>query len=381
MRHSTLSALLLSGALLLLSGCSSLNPFSTPAPKPAELVAFQASADLRMIWQARVGASGGFAFQPAVVGEDVYVAAHDGSVARIQGGRTVWRTGVGQRLSAGVGSDGQLVAVVTTGGEVVAIEAATGAERWRSPVGAEVLAPPAVTDPAVVVRASDGRLIGLDAADGKRRWVYHRPVPTLTLRKAAGMTVEDRVAVVGFAGGKLVAINVDNGGPLWELTVATPRGVTELERITDIAGTPILWRNEVCAVAYQGRAGCFDLSNGSVLWSRDFSSSVGMDRDTRFIFITDASDAVHGLDAFSGAQVWKLDSMARRNVSRPLVVGDFVAVGDVEGYVHLIDRESGRFAARTRADSSAIVADPLSLGGQRFLIQTRDGGVYAFEAN
>lgn len=381
MRRSTLSSLLLFTALL--SGCSSLNslnPFSTSAPKPAELAAFQATAELRSIWQARVGGAGGFAFQPVVVGEDVYAAGHDGSVARIEGGRSVWRTNVGQRLSAGVGSDGKLVAVVTTAGEVVAIDAATGAERWRAPVGAEVLAPPAVAGAVVVVRASDGRLMGFDGVDGKRRWTYQRPVPALTLRKAAGMTVRDRVAVVGYPGGKLVAINVDNGGPLWELTVATPRGVTELERITDIAGTPILWRNEVCAVAFQGRAGCFDLSNGSALWSREFSSSVGMDRDTRFVFITDASDALHGLDAFSGAQVWKLDSMARRNVSRPLVAGDFVVIGDVEGYVHLVDRETGRFVARSRADSSAITADPLSLGGQRFVIQTRDGGVYAYEA-
>jgi len=169
----------------------------------------------------------------------------------------------------------------------------------------------------VVVRASDSRLIGFDASDGTQRWIYQRTLPALSLRSTSGMLAEDGVVIVGYPGGKLVALNTDNGGPLWELTVATPRGVTELERIADIAGTAVLGRREVCAVAYQGRAACFDLENGNALWSREFSSSVGMDRDTRFAFITDASDAVHGLDAFSGSNVWKQDAMTRRGVSRP----------------------------------------------------------------
>ncbi len=380
MRHSRLTGLAIAAGLVLLTGCSSLNPFASSGPKPAELTAFQPSAELRPLWQTRVGSSGGFDFRPAVVGDDVYAAANDGSVIRIREGSVAWRSGVGQRLSAGVGSDGRLAVVVTTAGEVVALDAGSGAERWRHEARMEVLAPPAVVGSTVVVRASDGTLIGLAASDGARRWEYRRPVPTLTLRRSFAMTVEEPVAIVGYPGGKLVAIHAENGGVLWELTVATPRGVTELERITDVVGTPVLWRQEICAVTYQGRAGCFDLTNGNALWSREFSSSVGMDRDTRFAFITDASDAVHGLDAFSGAPVWKQDSMARRNVSRPLVAGDFVVVGDLDGYVHLLERESGRFAARTRADSSAIVADPQSLGGQRFVVQTRDGGVHAFEA-
>lgn len=381
MRSVNLFTLLTAASMALLAGCSSLNPFSSPAPKPAELVSFQPSAELRNVWQVRIGASGAYVFEPAVVGDDVYAAAHDGAVMRIQGGQTRWRSSAGTRLSAGAGSDGRVVAVVSTGGEVIAFDAENGAERWRAPVGAEVLAPPAVTGSVVVVRASDSRLFGFDASDGTQRWIYQRTMPALALRSASGMLAEDGVVIVGYPGGKLVALNTDSGVPLWELTVASPRGVTELERIADIAGTAVLGRREVCAVAYQGRAACFDLDNGNALWSREFSSAVGMDRDTRFAFITDASNAVHGLDAFSGSSVWKQDAMTRRGVSRPLVVGDFVVVGDGAGYVHLLDRESGRFVARERADSSAIVADPKLIPGlQRFIVQTRDGSVVAYEA-
>ncbi|NMG14324.1 outer membrane protein assembly factor BamB [Aromatoleum bremense] len=374
-----LVTLLLVGALALSAGCSSLNPFASSTPKPAQLVAFKPSAELHTVWQAKIGSSGPYVFQPAVVGEEVYAAAHDGTVARYQDGKAVWTAKVGKRLSAGVGSDGRLAVVVTTGGEVVAYDAATGAPRWRVPAGVEVLAPPAVGEAVVVVRASDSRLIGLDARDGSRRWVFQRPTPPLALRSFAGMTIEGGVAIVGYPGGKLVAVNLANGGPMWELTVATPRGATELERVADVVGTPVLGRREVCAVAYQGRAACFDASNGNALWSREFSSSAGMDRDTRFVYITDDKDAVHALDAGSGASAWKQDALARRMVSRPLVAGNFVAVGDREGYVHLLDRESGAFAARARADDSAIVADPRRFGAQGFVIQTRDGNVRVFE--
>ena len=205
-------------------------------------------------------------------------------------------------------------------------------------------------------------------------------MPPLSLRSFAGMALEGGAAVLGYPGGKMAAVNLANGGALWELTVATPRGATELERVADVAGTPVFGRREVCAVAYQGRAACFDVTNGNTLWSRDFSSAVGMARDTRFVYITDDADAVHGLDAFSGANVWKQDGMTRRAVSRPAVVGDYVAVGDMEGYVHLMSRETGVFAARARADSSAILADPQSIGPQGVVVQTRDGSIQAFEA-
>lgn len=365
---------------LILSGCSSLNPFSSSEPKAAPLAAIEPTAQLQTLWQVRVGDSSSYVFQPAIVDEAIYAAAHDGTIARYENGRAVWSVKSDKRLSAGVGSNGRLAVVVTTGGEIIALDAATGSERWHAPAGAEVLAPPAVGDSVVVVRASDSRLIGFDANDGTRRWVFQRPVPPLALRSYAGVTVEGNAAIVGYPGGKLVAINLANGGQLWELTVATPRGATELERVADIAGTPVLGRREICAVAYQGRAACFDASNGNALWSREFSSSVGMDRDNRLVFVTDDADAVHALDASTGASVWKQDALARRGVTRPVVVDGFVAVGDAEGYVHLLNRETGAFAARARADKSAIVADPRRFGSHGFVVQARDGGIHVFEA-
>ncbi|PLX75915.1 MAG: outer membrane protein assembly factor BamB [Azoarcus sp.] len=378
MKFSSLRTVPLLGAFVLLAGCSSLNPFASSAPKPAELVDFKPTAGLRVVWQTSIGESGPYVFHPAVVGDSVYAAATDGDVARFEAGRAVWRADADTDLSAGVGSDGKLAVVVTSSGVAIAYDAANGSERWRAPIGAEVLAPPAVNDDVVVLRGSDHRLIALNARDGSKRWVYQRNNPPLALRSYAGVVLEGGVALAGFPGGKMVAVNLANGGALWELSVASPRGSTELERVADVAGTPVIGRREVCAVTYQGRAACFDGSNGNALWSREFSSSVGMDRDARFAIITDDHDAVNALDVYSGASMWKQDALLRRAVSRPLIVGDYVVVGDGQGYIHLLSREDGAFVARDRADSSPVVAD-LRLLGSGFVVQTRDGDIVAYD--
>lgn len=289
-------------AAVLAAGCSSLNPFSSSAAKPASLQDFTPSAQLAVSWRASVGAAGDYRFQPAVWDGNVYAAGHRGEVARFDAGRQVWRADLDTRLSAGVGTDGRLAVVVATDGTVVALDAQNGAERWRAAVGAEVLAPPAVSLEFVIVRASDNRLIALDARDGSQRWVYQRNNPPLALRSFASVLIEGPVVLAGFPGGKLAVLNITNGGAITELNVALPRGATELERVADVVGTPVIGRREVCAVAYQGRAACFDTSNGNAIWAREFSSSVGMDRDARFAMITDDGDAVHALDVLQRRQ-------------------------------------------------------------------------------
>ncbi|GHU05035.1 outer membrane protein assembly factor BamB [Betaproteobacteria bacterium] len=365
-------------AVLMLAGCSWLNPFSSDAGKPAKLTGFTPAAQLHERWNVSVGAADEVVFSPAVVGNSVYAAGIKGRVVRIDDGKIVWRTDLGARLSAGVGSDGDLVVVVSESGDAIALDAKSGAERWRVNVGAEVLAPPAVGSGTVVLRASDHRLFGLEARDGQRRWLYQRNAPTLALRAHAGVLIVGEVVLAGLPGGRLVAVSLENGGNVWELNIATPRGSTELERVTDVAGTPVLSRNEVCAVTYQGRAACFDGTNGNALWVRNFSSHVGLDRDNRFVVITDERDSVQALDVYSGAVVWRQDALPRRTVSRPLIVGDYVVVGDFEGYVHVLGREDGNFVARRHADSSAISADPQRLG-DGFVVQTRDGDVVAYD--
>jgi len=370
----------------LLAGCTTmekLNPVnwfsSAPKIKPAELEPISPSATLATLWQSGVGSGGGYVLTPAVAGSSVYAAAQDGTIARFDNGGQVWRINAGKPISGGVGSDGQLVVVATPKGEVLAFDG-SGKSLWTARVTSEVLAAPQIAEGLVLVRSGDNRIFGLDATDGKRKWVYQRSTPALSLRSNVGVIVAGKAALAGFPGGKLVAIALNNGAAIWEATVALPKGATELERVSDVTSAPVVAGKEVCATAYQGRVACFDLASGNHLWSRDVSSAAGLDADARNVYVSDDKGAVHALDRVNGATLWKQDKLFMRQLSRPLALGNHIAVGDYQGVVHLLRRETGTFAARFNTDSSGIAAEPQRLE-RGFLVQTRNGGLYALTVN
>jgi outer membrane protein assembly factor BamB len=147
--------------------------------------------------------------------------------------------------------------------------------------------------------------------------------------------------------------------------------------VADVTSLPAIDGQRICAVAFQGRVSCFDPSSGAVLWARDMSSVAGMALDARYLYVTDEKDAIVALDKTNGASIWKQDKMGGRRVSGPLAFGRYVVVGDYQGYVHFISREDGSFAARIATDGSSISAPPIALDLTSFLVQTRNGGVYA----
>lgn len=378
------SAALLAIALASLGGCSTvekLNPFgpSTPKTKPTELASIQATAELKSVWQASVGRAGEYVFSPAIVGDSVYAGARDGSLSRFDSGRKAWRVTAGQIISGGVGSDGTIVVVGTPKGEVLAFDAATGREVWKARVSSEILAAPVVADGIAVVRSGDSRIFAFDIADGKRRWVFQRSTPSLSLRSNVGVMAAGKFTLAGFPGGKLVAIANNNGAAVWEVTVALPKGATELERVADVTSSPAVSGTTICAAAYQGRVACFESRTGNTLWSREMSSSAGLDMDNNHVYVTDDKGAIHCMDRNSGASVWKQDKLASRSVSRPLALDKYVAVADYQGYIHLLRREDGAFAARIATDGSAIRGEPLRMGSG-LLVQTTNGSLHALEA-
>ena len=376
-----LAAALLS-SVLALAACStleSLNPFASSGPKMAELQPIQTSAEVRVAWSESIGKGAVYSFTPAVVGSSVYVAGNSGSLARIDDGKPVWRIDVGQSLSGGVGADERTVVVGSPKGDVLAFSAADGTLLWKARASSEILSPPAVAQGLVVVRSGDNRLAAFDAREGNRKWIYQRPTPALSLRVTAAPLITDRYVFAGFPGGKLVAVSTENGASLWEGTVAQPKGSSELDRVADVTSAPVISGRTICAVAFQGRVACFDLGTGNLVWARDMSSSAGLAMDSRYVYVSDDKGAVLALDLASGASLWKQDKLSLRRLSAPLALRNLVAVADVQGIVHFLSRDDGSFVARLPTDGSAVVAPPRALG-DRLLVQTSRGGVYAIEA-
>lgn len=372
---------------LALSACSSIsdvvssvNPFAASGPKMARLEPIKNTADVQKRWAANAGKAGNYTFVPAVAGSSVYAAGSDGTIVRIDDGVTVWRIKAGQALSAGVGSDGKIVLVGTPKGEVLAFAAADGKPLWQSRVSSEVLAAPVIGTEGVAVKSGDNRVFLLDAANGRRKWMYQRATPPLSLRSSAMPVFADNYLFAGFPGGKLVALDLKNGAPVWEGTVALPKGTTELDRVADVVSVPVVDGRQVCAVAFQGRVACFDLGQGGQLvWARDFSSAAGLALDGRYLFLTDEKGAVHALDRSTGASIWKQDKLLNRRVSAPVVKRGLVLVGDGQGLLHFLSREDGAFAARMQSDGTPIVATPQTIGSA-FLVQTAGGTVMAVDA-
>ncbi|MBK8523724.1 MAG: outer membrane protein assembly factor BamB [Betaproteobacteria bacterium] len=369
-------------AVISAAGCSafnSLNPFASSGPKMAELQPITPTIEARVAWKESVSKSEQYVFTPAIVGSVVYAAGAKGDVVRLEDGAVKWKVNVGVPLSGGVGTDGSRVVVGSPKGDIIALDSSDGKELWRSKVTSDVLAAPAVDRSIVVVRSGDNRLYGFDPLDGKRKWVYQRQTPPLSLRTFAAPLINSNYVFAGFPGGKLVAVTLNNGAVAWEGAVALPKGTTELDRVADITSAPVLAGRLICAVAYQGRVACFDLSTGNLAWARDMSSSAGLAVDGRYAYVSDDKGALHALDLASGASIWKQDKLFLRQLSAPAARGRLVAVADVKGVVHFISRDDGSFVARLSTDGTPVTA-PLQILDDKVLLQTKGGAVMALEA-
>jgi outer membrane protein assembly factor BamB len=371
-----------------LAGCSSIRStydswFGAPAPssKPSPLPQIHSTATTRALWQGRVSEAQRNVLFPAVSGNTVWAAGANGEIAGFNAGSGAQqaRFNAGQPLAGGVSANARVVVLATRRGEIQALDH-NGKSLWKIQAPGETLAPPAITGDLVIARVGDGAVLGLDLRSGKRRWLYQRSAPALSVRSFGGVAVRRSVIFAGFAGGRLIALSAADGGVLWDSVVALPKGTTELERVADITSPPVVDDSRVCAVAFQGRLACFDVARGTAIWARDISSFSGLGADTRNVYVTDDKSAITALDKSTGGSVWKQDKLAGRGVTRPLALGRFVIVGDYQGYVHLLSREDGSFVGRVATDGSAIAAPPGALDLSSFVVQTRNGGVYAFAA-
>ncbi len=352
--------------------------FGSSAKIP-ELPSFRPEIAVKTVWKASIGGSGNYVMAPLLLDKLVCGASVKGRVTclDLSTGKERWSLDLKTPLSAGVGSDGRRLLVVTQDSELIGIEP-DGKQSFKAQVSGEILAPPRGAGGLIVIRSTDGRVQGLDAETGKRKWSYQRQLPALTIRSQAGVVIDRDRIYAGWPGGKFTALTLEKGTALWEVTVATPKGSTELERISDIISEPVINGERVCVTAFQGRTMCIDRERGQSLWARDIPSSNAVNFDFKRAYVADDKGVVHGLDRTTGASNWAQDALKGRIPSGPLSYGDYVWFGDVEGYVHLIDRANGALRSRTDTDGSQILLAPLQTAAG-VLVATRDGTLVMFD--
>jgi outer membrane protein assembly factor BamB len=356
-----------------LAGCAFFD--SSSRPKPAELQPVSGFVLAKQAWISRIGAVT-FPLEVAQVAGVLHVASTDGSVAAIDArtGADVWRTNVGGDIAAGVGSDGKTTAVVTAANDVVAL--LNGREIWREKLSAAVYTPPLVAGGRVFVLAADRSTYAFDGQTGKKLWSQQRPTEPLVLRQAGVMLAVGDTLVVGLAG-RLAGLNPGNGSARWEVAIASPRGINDVERLVDLVGGVSRDGEVVCARAFQANVGCVNTSRGNLLWTVPANGGQGVRGDDKFLFGTESDGSVQAWSRADGQRAWKSEALRYRGLTTPLVVGRSIAIGDATGIVHLLSRNDGELLNRISTDGSAIAAAP-ALVGNTLIAVTRNGGVYGF---
>jgi outer membrane protein assembly factor BamB len=355
-----------------MSGCSAFSTKDNAEP-PAELVELESQLEIKELWDRSFeGSDKAFLkIAPTLDDERLYVAEPSGEVSALdpETGKILWSVDLDVPISGGPGANEGLVAVGTLEAELIVLNAQDGSERWRKRVSSEILSVPAVGGGQVVCRTIDGRISVFSSEDGVQRWVYDRSVPVLTLRGDGSPLLHDNQVLVGFANGKLVALDINSGAPSWEALITTPSGRTELERVVDIDADLKLVEGTVYAVAYHGELAAVSEISGVVLWRRELSSHAGLDADWRQLYITDESDHLWSLDTTNGATLWQQKALHARRLSAPAMVEGNLVVGDFDGYLHWLSQYDGGMLARERVGGDAIRVQPL----------VRDGIVYVFD--
>jgi len=376
------SALVIAVLAVSLGGCNwikSLGKKDNVEP-PTPLTEFTPTVQVDKLWTEGAGSGAGDSgtrLAPTIVDGRLYAAGVDGTIEAIDAasGHTIWQKRLGERhgwlwrrgdnslrWSGGPAVAGDLFVVGGLDGQVYALSAADGSERWHAQVSSEVLSRPAISGDIVVVRTVDGRLTGLDTKDGSRRWVFDQSVPPLSLRGNSAPLIVGDAVYDGFDNGKVVAVRLADGSPLWSQTFSTGEGRTEVERLSDVDGDLVVNGENLYAIGYRGQVAALTISNGRPVWQRDVSSYGGAATGETTLVLADADGNIWAFDRETGVSLWKQDQLKYRWLGTPAVQGKYVVVGDSEGYVHWLSLDEGKFAARERLSKKPIESAPIVVG-------------------
>ncbi len=270
-----------------------------------------------------------------------------------------WVVTFDSKVSSRPGAHGDVVLVVTEDAYVLALDKKNGSELWRTRVSSESLVAPQVAEGLVIVYCVDGKIFALNFSDGVKRWRYDSDVPVVSLRGNATPTLFDGRVFVGLSEGELASLALWSGKESWKVPLATPRGRTELERMVDVDTTPVVFDGVVYSGAYQGQVAALQIRTGRVIWAHEMSTAKDIAVDSAHVYVVDDESVLYALDRKSGQVLWKQDALQWRYITAPTLYKGYLVVGDIEGYLHWLDAQTGELAHRVRSDYTNIDAKPV----------------------
>ncbi|PCH59932.1 MAG: outer membrane protein assembly factor BamB [Gammaproteobacteria bacterium] len=350
---------------------------------PTPLSKIDQSVDTHKLWSSSLPSKAKKSFarlKLAVANDIIFAATESGYVGAFSRdtGQKIWRVDTKLRLDGGVGIGESHVYVGSYEGDVLALNRDSGEIAWQTNVASEVLAAPQEDNGVVVVPTADGHLYGHRSDNGQRIWTHQRQTPALILQGgSAPVPLGDRV-LAGFASGHLDMLNIADGKLEWSVTAGVPHGRTELERIVDIDSDLLVDNDIIYVASYQGRVSALDVESGRPIWSRDMSSYAGLALDDDAIYVSDADDKVWALDRSTGATLWTQDKLQRRSITGPALQGDYVVVGDFDGYIHWLSKVDGSFVSRRRVAGKGVLSTPIVADDILFVLG-KNGSISAIQ--
>lgn len=369
----------------ILSGCVALAGCSSnevdESLQPAELIDFKSTVNASIVWErwAGDGADGQLLrLVPAISGEAIYSCDADGDCYAYNrhDGSHLWSQDVDLDVSGAVAAGSGVVAFGTLDGQLVVLNDIDGSEKFRKQLTSEILSSPAIHNNMLVVQAQNGHVFAFDLESETQKWHYDATLPLLSIRGTASPVVNDDATFVAFANGKVVALSNDNGSILWEKRISTPSGKSDLERLSDVDGTPLLDYETLYAVGFNGVLRSIDVYSGRTRWKKEASSYVGPAQGFGQVYVSKDDGELVAVDDRSSTINWKIEDLKHRQLTRPVVLGNYVIVGDFEGYLHFISQLSGTFSERINIDSDGLMSDPIVVGDTLY-IYSSDGTLAA----
>ena len=290
-------------------------------------------------------------------------------------GQRAWSVNVGDQITGGVTLDAlsQTAIISTRGGLVMAFDSATGAKRWQQQLTGSVLTPALISNNRVILSASDGFLHGLSLQNGQSVWQFATQVPAISVRGTAAPTLLDaKTALLATADGRLHAITVDNGLPQWSRRVGVGAGSSEVERMSDVDGMPIVDNNQLFAISYSGQLLGINLASREVLFVNELASLKSLAVNNQQVIATSLDGKVVAYNRSNGEVLWESEELAYRHLTNPVMIGNYIAVGDFDGVVHLFDPASGKIVSRVQTKGAL---SSLQVQASRLLTQSTSGQV------
>ena len=347
-------------------------------PKPAQIPAIKADKPIQALWQFKLGGDVSFVQSLQSVQERMALTSDDGKIAVVntRNGQLVWRHELKTALNTGAGFDGEHVAVVTLNNELVMLQNAK--VMWRNRLTSQSYTPPLVAGERVFMMMADRSILAFDLTSGQRLWMQQRPGEPLVLKQNGVLIPFQNTLLVGL-GGRLTAINPDNGQLKWDVPVANPRGINDLERLVDLVAKPSRVANSVCVRAFQAQVGCVDALRGSILWTRASVGSQGVDGDAKTLIGTESNGMVQAWNRATGDRLWDSDRLKYRELTGPLFTSKGVVIGDSGGWLYLLSSADGSLINRVQTSSDGFASTPTALADGGFVVLTRDGLLQAYQ--